>query len=51
MINLRTSLIAWYERMGYVRTGTVEPFPDDATVGTPLRNDLALITLVKQVSV
>jgi ribosomal protein S18 acetylase RimI-like enzyme len=49
VINVRMSLIAWYERIGYVRTGAVEPFPDDATVGTPLRNDLALITLVKPV--
>lgn len=47
VINLRDSLIAWYERQGYVRTGAVEAFPDDPTVGTPLRNDLALITLTK----
>jgi ribosomal protein S18 acetylase RimI-like enzyme len=50
VINLRASLIAWYERIGYVRTGAVESFPDDITVGTPLRGDLALITLVKPVS-
>ena len=37
--------------MGYTRTGAVEPFPDDVTVRTPLRNDLALVTLVKQVGV
>jgi ribosomal protein S18 acetylase RimI-like enzyme len=51
VINVRTSLIAWYERMGYARTGAVEPFPDDTTVGTPLRNGLALVTLVKPVGV
>jgi ribosomal protein S18 acetylase RimI-like enzyme len=48
VINLRESLIAWYERQGYARTGAIEPFPDDdPTVGTPLRGDLALITLIK----
>ena len=47
VINLRDSLIAWYERQGYARTGAVEAFPDDPTVGTPLRDDLALITLTK----
>lgn len=48
VINLREALMAWYERQGYVRTGTVEPFPyDDATVGTPLRSDLVLVTLAK----
>ena len=47
VINVRDSLIAWYERQGYVRTGAVEAFPDDPTVGTPLRADLVLITLAK----
>ena len=47
VINLRESLIAWYERQGYVRTGAVAAFPNDPTVGTPLRHDLALITLAK----
>lgn len=48
VVNRREPLIAWYERQGYVRTGAVEPFPyDDATVGTPLRNDLALVILAK----
>ena len=47
VVNLRDSLIAWYERQGYARTGAVEAFPDDPTVGTPLRHDLALLTLTK----
>jgi ribosomal protein S18 acetylase RimI-like enzyme len=48
VIDVRTSLIAWYERIGYVRTGATEPFPyDDPTVGTPLREGLSLVTLVK----
>ena len=51
VINMRASLIAWYERLGYTQTGAVEPLPDDGTAGTPLRGDLALLTLVKQVGV
>jgi ribosomal protein S18 acetylase RimI-like enzyme len=48
VIKQRESLIAWYERRGYVRTGAIDPFPyDDPTVGTPLRDDLALVTLTK----
>lgn len=42
------ALIAWYERRGYRRTGEVGAFPyDDPSVGTPLRDDLALVTLIK----
>jgi ribosomal protein S18 acetylase RimI-like enzyme len=45
---LRDSLIAWYERRGYHRTGATEPFPyDDASVGTPLRDDLHFVVLDK----
>jgi ribosomal protein S18 acetylase RimI-like enzyme len=49
VINLRASLIAWYERLGYRQTGAVESLPDDSAAGTPLRGDLALVTLAKQV--
>jgi len=27
VVDVRTELIAWYERRGYVRTGTLRPFP------------------------
>lgn len=48
VINLREALIAWYERRGYRQTGEVGAFPyDDPSVGTPLRDDLALVTLIK----
>jgi ribosomal protein S18 acetylase RimI-like enzyme len=48
VIQQRESLIAWYERRGYRRTGALEPFPyDDPSVGTPLRGDLALVSLTK----
>jgi ribosomal protein S18 acetylase RimI-like enzyme len=51
VINRREPLIAWYERQGYVRTGVVEAFPyDDASVGTPLRDDLALVILTKRLA-
>ncbi|WP_195909506.1 GNAT family N-acetyltransferase [Rhizobium tubonense] len=48
VIAQRASLIAWYERRGYNRTGQTVPFPyEDPSVGTPLRNDLALVILEK----
>ncbi len=48
VVNHRSALIEWYERRGYARTDEVEPFPyDDSSVGTPLRDDLALIVLKK----
>jgi ribosomal protein S18 acetylase RimI-like enzyme len=48
VIQQRQTLIAWYERRGYCRTGEVIPFPyDDPSVGTPLRNDLRLVVLEK----
>jgi ribosomal protein S18 acetylase RimI-like enzyme len=48
VINQRIPLIEWYERRGYGRTGQTTPFPyGDLSVGTPLRSDLALVTLKK----
>ncbi|MGV2129530.1 GNAT family N-acetyltransferase [Agrobacterium vitis] len=48
VIGIRDSLIAWYERRGYEKTGEIEPFPyDDPSVGVPLLDDLTLITLRK----
>ena len=48
VIRQRETLIAWYERRGYRRTGEIIPFPyDDPSVGTPLRDDLQLIVLEK----
>jgi GNAT superfamily N-acetyltransferase len=41
VIDLRTELIAWYARRGYVRTGSYAPFPyGDARFGLPRRDDL-----------
>ena len=47
VVHLRESLIAWYERRGYRRTGTREPFPYDETVGAPRRGDLHFVVLEK----
>ena len=51
VLNLRTPLIAWYERRGYRRTGEIQPFPyQDERFGKPLRDDLAFVVLEKGVS-
>ncbi|MDB5676582.1 MAG: TDP-fucosamine acetyltransferase [Sphingomonas bacterium] len=42
----RDTLIAWYERRGYCRTGEERPFPyGDARFGTPRRDDLYFVVL------
>ena len=36
VVDVRATLIAWYERRGYVRTGATRPWPeDDARIGRP----------------
>lgn len=48
VITIRDSLIAWYERRGYVRTGVLKPFPyGDARFGIPKRDDLEFEILAK----
>jgi ribosomal protein S18 acetylase RimI-like enzyme len=48
VVQQRESLIAWYERRGFRRTGAHEAFPyGDASVGTPLRDDLRFVVLEK----
>lgn len=48
VVGIRDSLIAWYERRGYVLTGETSPFPyDDQRFGAPRRDDLAFVTLEK----
>lgn len=48
VIWLRDSLIAWYERRGYRRTGQTHPFPyGDERFGVPKRDDLHFIVLEK----
>jgi ribosomal protein S18 acetylase RimI-like enzyme len=49
VLNVRDTLIAWYERRGYTRTGKTEPFHyDDIRFGKPLRDDLEFVILEKQ---
>lgn len=49
VLNVRYALIAWYERRGYSRTGTAEPYPyGDNRFGTPLRDDLEFVILEKK---
>lgn len=49
VLNVRHTLIAWYERRGYRRTGKSKPFPyGDLRFGRPLRDDLAFVVLEKQ---
>jgi ribosomal protein S18 acetylase RimI-like enzyme len=48
VVEQRESLIAWYERRGFRRTGKLEAFPyGDASVGNPLRDDLRFVVLEK----
>jgi ribosomal protein S18 acetylase RimI-like enzyme len=48
VIDVRDSLIAWYERRGYRRTGIHKPFPyGDLRFGIPRRDDLRFEVLEK----
>ena len=48
VMNIRATLIAWYERRGYTLTGETKPFPyDDQRFGRPLRDDLHFVVLQK----
>ncbi len=49
VISRREELIAWYERRGYKRTGTMSPFPyGDERFGIPKFADLEFELLVKR---
>ncbi|WP_028918608.1 GNAT family N-acetyltransferase [Pseudoxanthomonas suwonensis] len=48
VIDVRDTLIAYYQRRGYVRTGILKPFPyGDERFGIPLRDDLRFEVLEK----
>jgi ribosomal protein S18 acetylase RimI-like enzyme len=48
VVQLRDTLIAWYQRRGYALTGETEPFPyGDDRFGRPLRDDLHFVVLEK----
>jgi len=49
VIHIRDTLIAYYERRGYARTGETRPFPyGDDRFGIPLRDDLKFVVLEKK---
>ena len=51
VIDIRDSLIAFYERRGYIRTGIHKPFPyGDERFGIPLRQDLRFEVLEKDLA-
>ena len=46
VIGARPELAAWYERLGYARTGEVRPFPaTNPRFGLPMRDDLDFVVL------
>jgi ribosomal protein S18 acetylase RimI-like enzyme len=48
VVNVRNTLIAWYERRGYTLTGETKSFPyGDERFGRPLRDDLHFVVLEK----
>ena len=48
VVNVRNTLIAWYERRGYRVTQKTEAFPQtDHRFGRPLRDDLCFVVLEK----
>jgi len=50
-IDLRSELIAWYERRGYRRTGQYKAFPyGNERFGIPRRDDLRFEWLIKEFS-
>ena len=51
VIDLRSELMAWYERRGYRRTGEYSPFPyGNERFGIPLRDDLRFELMIKHFS-
>ena len=48
VIDVRTELVAWYERRGYARTGETSPFPyGEPPHGRPRLPDLRFAVLAK----
>jgi GNAT superfamily N-acetyltransferase len=50
VVNVRDTLIAWYERRRYTLTSETRPFPyGDDRFGRPLRDDLYFVVLQKDI--
>jgi GNAT superfamily N-acetyltransferase len=51
VIQVRTSLMEWYERRGYKKTGLTKPFPyGDLQFGSPRRDDLYFVIFEKRLN-
>ncbi len=49
VVKQQVALLAWYERLGFARTGETRPFPyDDPDHAVPLRDDLEFVVLRKE---
>lgn len=46
----QAALLAWYERLGFRRTGEQRPFPADPKSARPLRDDLHFVVLTKDLA-
>lgn len=49
VLSVRSELISYYERRGYVLTGVLDEYPLNANVGTPIV-DLYLVEMKKVIS-
>jgi len=50
VIDLRTELIAWYNRRGYIATGEIKPFTPDLRFGEPVQ-PLQFVVLEKNLEI
>jgi GNAT superfamily N-acetyltransferase len=51
VVHVRTALIEWYARRGYLPTGETKPFPyGDERFGRPTRDDLYFVVLSREFS-
>jgi GNAT superfamily N-acetyltransferase len=51
VVNARNTLIAWYERRGYLLTGETQAFPyNDQRFGRPLQDNLHFVLLEKDIA-
>ena len=51
VIDVRSELIAWYQRRGYYQTGEMRPFPyEDQRFGLPKRSDLRFTVLRRRIA-
>lgn len=50
VVNVRHTLIAWYQRRGYALTGETQPWPyGDPSIGVPTRPDLSFVVMEKAI--